>query len=185
MFRRVQGVRYERQRLELADGDFLDLDWSRVGSTRVVVVSHGLEGNSARPYVLGMVRAFNRRGWDAVAWNFRACSGEPNRLLRLYHSGATEDLAAVVESVRGAGRHERIGLVGFSLGGNLTLKFVGEQGEQLGSLLQGAVAFSVPCDLASAADRMALPDNRWYMHHFLKAMRQKVRIKNRQYPDQI
>lgn len=90
---------FVRQRLELADGDFLDLDWSRCGADRVVVLMHGLEGNTSRPYVQGMVRAVNAAGWDAVAVNFRGCSGTPNRLARSYHSGATEDLSAVTVSV--------------------------------------------------------------------------------------
>ncbi|HAM72819.1 MAG TPA: alpha/beta hydrolase, partial [Verrucomicrobiales bacterium] len=80
--RKVREVDYVRERLELPDGDFLDLDWSRVGGSRTVVVSHGLEGSSQGGYVRGMVRAFNRRGWDAVAWNCRGGSGEPNRLVR-------------------------------------------------------------------------------------------------------
>ena len=97
MLRCVRGVRYQRERLRLADGDFLDLDWSRAGSRKLVIVSHGLEGSSDRGYVLGMIRAFNRRGWDGLAWNFRGCSGEPNLNFRLYHSGASDDLEAVLQ----------------------------------------------------------------------------------------
>jgi predicted alpha/beta-fold hydrolase len=90
--RQVPEVAYVRERLELPDGDFLDLDWSRVGGAKLVMVCHGLEGSSQGAYVRGMVRAFNRRGWDAVALNFRGCSGEPNRLRRFYPSGSSDDL---------------------------------------------------------------------------------------------
>ena len=97
LFRQVDGVAYRRERLDLDDGDFLDLDWvGTAWGSRVAVVAHGLEGSSDRAYVRGMARELARRGWTVCAWNLRGCSGEPNRLLRSYHSGATEDLDAVV-----------------------------------------------------------------------------------------
>ncbi len=183
--RRVEGVRYRRSRVELADGDFLDLDISEVGAGRVVVVSHGLEGHSGRAYVLGMVRAFNRAGWDAVAWNFRGSSGEPNRLLKFTHSGATDDLAAVVEAVRGWGRYGSLALVGFSLGGNLTLKYLGERGDDVPSEVRAAVTFSVPCDLRGAAERMGSWGNRLYMKRFLVDLRERMETKARQFPGRL
>jgi predicted alpha/beta-fold hydrolase len=182
--RSVPDVAYERERLELADGDFLDLDWSKVGSARCVVISHGLEGSSQGSYVRGMVRAFNRRGWDAVAWNFRGCSGEVNRNFRLYHSGATDDLDAVVRAVGQAG-YGRIALVGFSLGGNLTLKWLGEQGASTPAWLSGGVAISVPCDLKASAEIMARPFNQPYMARFLGDLREKVRRKMAQFPGRL
>ena len=115
--RTVPEVPYERQRVVLADGDFVDVDHSRVGLRRVVVVSHGLEGHSRRPYVLGMARAFNAAGWDVSAWNFRGCSGEPNRLLKFTHSGSSSDLGEVIDAVLGTGRYDTLVAVGFSLGG--------------------------------------------------------------------
>ena len=87
LFRKVKEVRYTRERIWTADNDFLDLDWSTVGTKKVAIISHGLEGNSGRWYVLGMVKATNRGGWDAVVWNMRGCSGEPNKRVRFYHSG--------------------------------------------------------------------------------------------------
>ena len=126
LFRRVDGVAYRRERLELDDGDFLDLDWTGPESDRVAVVAHGLEGSTDRAYVRGMARELARRGWRVCAWNLRGCSGEPNRLLRAYHSGATEDLDAVVAHV--LRDHAAVAVVGFSLGGNLTLRWLGEQG---------------------------------------------------------
>src|SRR4051794_15358981 len=93
--RRVRTA-FVRERLELEDGDFLDLDWLRSGHGRVAILSHGLEGNSSQRYIRGLAAALYAAGWDVLAWNFRGCSGELNRLLRFYHSGETGDLGAVV-----------------------------------------------------------------------------------------
>ena len=98
LFRRVRGVNYRRERLETDDGDFLDLDWLDQEEKRpLAILCHGLEGDSARPYVKGMARAFSIRGYDVLAWNYRGCSGEMNRLPRFYHSGATDDVHRVVQ----------------------------------------------------------------------------------------
>ncbi|MEM1057116.1 MAG: alpha/beta fold hydrolase [Bacteroidota bacterium] len=189
LFRTVDGVEYRRTRLELDDGDFLDLDRlpadsPRLGTEadRVVLIAHGLEGSSQRAYVRGMARAFARRGWDAVAWNHRGCSGEPNRLLRAYHSGATEDLAAVVEWARGEG-YRQIGLVGFSLGGNVTLKYVGDESAGLADQIVGAVGISVPVDLAGSAEVMEAWDRKLYMKRFLRTLAAKAEDKARRFPD--
>lgn len=182
LFRRVAGVVYTRMRVATPDGDFLDVDTSRVGKDRVVIVAHGLEGNSNRPYVVGMVKAFNRAGWDAVAWNFRGCGGEPNRKLRSYHSGATEDLEVVVKRVVGTGRYATVGLVGFSMGGNIVLKYLGEQGKRVDSRIRAAAAFSVPCDLASAALKMGSRANRLYMRRFLRMLHDKIQAKMELFP---
>ncbi|MGS0525967.1 YheT family hydrolase [Zobellia nedashkovskayae] len=101
LFRRIEGLEQQRERLELEDGDFIDLDWSysKTKSEKVVILLHGLEGNAQRPYITGSAKAFNVAGVDACAVNFRGCSGETNRLFRSYHSGATEDLDAVVQSI--------------------------------------------------------------------------------------
>jgi len=181
LWRRVGDVVYRRERLELDDGDFLDLDWSKVGGNKVVVVSHGLEGCSDAIYVKGMVRAFNRAGWDAVAWCFRGCSGEPNRLQRSYHSGATDDLWRVAEHAAHSG-YNRVGLVGFSLGGNVTLKLLGERGADVPPWLAGGVGISVPCDLRASAETMARQVNAIYMRRFLISLRAKLRAKQGRFP---
>ena len=93
LLRRVNGVRYRRERIATPDDDFIDLDWSRRGSRHLALLCHGLEGSSRAPYMRGMARALNRAGWDAVAYNYRGCSGTINRQLRAYHSGATESQA--------------------------------------------------------------------------------------------
>jgi predicted alpha/beta-fold hydrolase len=187
LFRKVKGVKYRRERIATPDGDFLDLDCSPVGADRAAIVAHGLEGSSQRNYVLGMVRALNRCGWDAIAWNFRGCSGEPNQKLRFYHSGDTDDLAAVVDHVVQAGdrRYRQLALIGFSMGGNMVLKYLGERGETVSDKIQAAVAFSVPCDLTSSGIKMALPSNGIYMRRFLQMLHLKVRAKMELFPGEI
>jgi predicted alpha/beta-fold hydrolase len=185
LFRKVKGVRYQRERMGTPDDDFLDLDWSSIGACKVAIVSHGLEGSSNRWYVLGVVRALNRGGWDALAWNMRGCSGEPNKTVRSYHSGASEDLAAVVEHVIDGGRYDAVGLVGFSLGGNVTLKYLGERGGEIHSGVIRAVTCSVPCDLASGAEQMAKPSNKIYMKRFTRMLHEKIKAKMLIMPDRI
>jgi predicted alpha/beta-fold hydrolase len=181
----VKGVKYTRERIWTADDDFLDLDWSTVGARKVAIITHGLEGNSDRWYVLGMVKAINAGGWDAVAWNMRGCSGEPNKRLRSYHSGATEDLQEVIEHVINKRKYHTLGLVGFSLGGNMTLKYLGERGGQVTQEIAGAVTCSVPCDLAWGAEQMARPVNKIYMKRFTRMLHEKIKAKMSIMPDKI
>ncbi|MFN8353255.1 MAG: alpha/beta fold hydrolase [Spirosomataceae bacterium] len=187
-FRKVSGVDYVRERLELPDGDFLDLDWSFAANTilpkppdsarPLVILSHGLEGSSERTYMLGMVRTFNQKGYDALAWNLRGCSGEPNRLERFYHHGATDDLKAVIDYVLALGRYHEIVLVGFSLGGNLVLKYLGEQAESTPNAIKKAVAMSAPCDLLSSAPLLSNGlMSRFYARRFKNKLLAKVKAK--------
>ena len=99
LFRKFDSSFYRRERIITDDNDFLDMDWSRTGSDKLAIISHGLEGSSDRHYVVGLVRALNQKGWDALAWNFRSCSGEINRQLRLYHNGSSDDLERVIQHV--------------------------------------------------------------------------------------
>jgi predicted alpha/beta-fold hydrolase len=185
LFRRVRHVTTCRERLELADGDFIDLEWTGRDRTRLAILSHGLEADAGTGYMQGMAAALVRRGWDVLAWNFRGCGSEPNRLLCMYHSGATGDLQAVVSHALETHPAESIDLIGFSLGGNLTLKYLGESPADLPRRLRRAVAFSAPCDLACSSRQLSLPSNRLYMERFLRAMRAKVREKNRRFPGRL
>lgn len=173
----------ERERIETPDGDFLDIDWRRVGSCRVAVISHGLEGNSRKKYAVGAALALNEAGWDTVNLNFRGCSGEPNRLPRLYHSGVTDDLHTGLTHALASGGYAEAGLVGFSMGGNQTLKYLGECPDSVPKQVTRAVAFSVPCDLGGAAEIMARPSNAIYMEYFLRGLRRKVREKAARFPE--
>lgn len=182
MLRPVRGVAYRRARIETPDDDFLDLEWVETGAARVVVISHGLEGSAARPYVRGMARALARRGFDVLAWHYRGCSGEPNRQRCSYHSGATGDLDLVVRHALGRG-YAQAALVGFSLGGNLTLKYAGERGPDLDDRVRAAVVFSTPLDLAAAVDHIDAVAPAVYRRRFLTSLREKVRQKAAQFPD--
>lgn len=190
LWRAVPDVRYQRERVETDDGDFLDLDWSRLTATdtahdTLCIVSHGLEGDASRPYVRGMVRALNRAGFDALAWNYRSCSGEMNRLLRSYHLGDTDDLDFVVRHALSKLRYRRVFLTGFSAGGNVTLKYLGEKPERVPREVQRAAVFSVPTDLKSSSHHISRLENRIYLNRFLKSLRKKMREKAQLLPDQV
>lgn len=179
LFRKIKNIpKPHRERLELADGDFLDLDWRKQGSKKLVIIQHGLEGSSDRAYVLGMAKHFYDNGYDALCWSFRGCSGEMNRLVRFYHSGATDDLDAVVS--RASKEYSHMALVGFSLGGNMTLKYLGEQSRT--SIIKCAVVVSTPLDLAKGADNLSTTRAKVYERRFLRTLRRKVRDKARAMP---
>lgn len=169
---RNAGPLFRRERLELPDGDFLDLDWVKAGHERLAILCAGLEGNSRDPGMLHLARSLVADGWDVLSWNYRSCSGVLNRLVRSYHSGATEDLAAVVSH---AGVRPVV-LVGCSIGGNLMLKYLGEAPPPRHIL--GAVAISAPVDLASTARALdRRPGNRLYLRRLIASLCHKVRAK--------
>ncbi len=189
LWRTVPDVAYQRERLELPDGDFLNLDWSRPPAARptdgLAIVSHGLEGDASRPYMRGMVRALNRAGLDALAWNYRSCGGEMNRLLRSYHLGDTDDLDLVLRHALATGRYQRVYLVGFSAGGNVTLKYLGEDAARVPAEVRRAAVFSVPTDLRASSVHIGRLQNQVYLRRFLKSLRLKVRAKAELLPGQV
>lgn len=175
LLRRVDLPACQRERIDTPDRDFLDLDWLRHPvNDKLVILSHGLEGDSRRPYIKGMARAFFNNGYDVLAWNFRGCSGEMNRLLRFYHSGSTDDLDTVIGHALNLGRYNAIFLVGFSLGGNITLKYLGEKHR---SEVKRAVVFSVPLDLQTSCEKISKPSNWIYAQRFLRSLKRKVAVK--------
>ncbi len=178
LLRRVTLAAYTRERITTPDDDFLDLDWLRKDSDKVVIISHGLEGNSGRPYIKGMAKALHDNGFDVLAWNFRGCSDEMNLQLRFYHSGATDDLGTVINHVIQNKGYKKIFLVGFSLGGNLTLKYLGER--VAGDAIKKALVFSVPMDLKTSCEKISSPGNRIYSNSFLKSMKRKIILKSGQ-----
>jgi uncharacterized protein len=185
VLRRSPAVHYRRERIFTADGDFLDLDWSPAQGKALAIISHGLEGSSDRPYIKGMVRAMNQAGIDALAWNYRSCSGESNKALRSYHMGATDDLHQVVEHVIRQHAYPVLYLIGFSAGGNITLKYLGEAPDTLPAPIKRAVVFSVPCDLKSCSATLSRPENRIYLNRFLKSLKRKLLLKARDFPDHL
>jgi predicted alpha/beta-fold hydrolase len=174
--RRPPAVRLRRERLELPDGDFLDLDWAadRPSGPRVLLL-HGLEGSARSNYARGMLAALTRLGFRPALLHFRGCSGEPNRLDRSYHSGETGDLDRVVRLLRAREPSAPLAVVGYSLGGNVLLKWLGEQGER--APVQAAVAVSVPFVLEESVRRMARGLSRLYQWRLLAALRRSLRRK--------
>ena len=174
LLRKVNLIPYTRERIATPDNDFLDLDWLRQGSIKLIIISHGLEGNTSRAYIRGMAKAFFNSGYDVLTWNYRGCSNEINRNLRFYHSGATDDLDVVIQHANKINTYTEISLIGFSLGGNLTLKYLGEKGKQLPLELKKAVTFSVPMDLHSSCIKISSPSNWIYSKRFLHSLKDKI-----------
>jgi len=179
--RRPPPLARRRERLWLADGDFLDLDWFGPDAphTPLVLVLHGLSGSSRSHYVLGLQQALAAQGWASAALNWRGCSGEPNRLPRAYHSGSSDDLAAAIAHLRQRRPQARLHAVGYSLGGNVLLKHLGESGGS--SALHAAVAVSVPFRLDQCADRLDQGFSRFYQAHFMHAMRRYLEDKRQRF----
>lgn len=185
LFRKLDASIYTRERIATPDDDFLDLDWSCKGNNKLAIISHGLEGSSQRAYVIGMARALNSAGWEVLAWNFRSCSGEPNRRFKIYHNGDTTDLSTVVRHALNKNNYKEVTLVGFSMGGNITLSYLGKCADELPAEVAKAITYSVPCHLASSSRELAKAKNKIYMVRFLRMLYKKVKQKEGQFPDRI
>ena len=185
LFRRPGAVEAQRIDIPTPDDDSVEADWWRGDSPapRVLVLSHGLEGSSRSKYIIGLARTMRRAGWDALAWNYRGCGFKPNRQFRAYHSGDTSDLRTVIAWA--AARYETIALAGFSVGGNVTLRYLGEAPADVDPKVVRAIAFSVPCDLGASARRLDEPGNGVYLSRFLRSLKGKVRAKIRQFPGRL
>ncbi len=172
----------EHERLELDDGDFLDLYWLRSNHRRLAILSHGLEGNADALYIRSMSAALKADHWDVLSWDFRGCGAETNRLVRSYHSGESNDLRLVINHA--AKNYEEVVLIGFSLGGNITLKYLGEAPPH--PAVKSAAAISAPVDLASCAKVLdKLGSNRLYLHRFLRTLIAKIELKARRFPGKL
>jgi len=182
VFRKVEGVNYKRERISTPDGDFLDIDWSKVGSEKLLIISHGLEGSSERHYAKALVKLFNQNGFDALAWNNRTCSGEMNKTPILYHHGASYDLDTVIEYVERTQTYQEYYLVGISMGGAQTLKYLGERGVDLLSKIKSAAVYSTPCNLSDSAATLRLKSNAFYKKRFLGKLKAKMKLKGEQFP---
>lgn len=167
-------ISYNRKRVTTWDDDFIDLDFSLTGSKNLVLLIHGLEGSSESKYMVSTSNHLNYCGLDTACFNLRGCSGEDNLLLTTYHSGKTEDVAFVINYLIENYSYENIVIVGFSLGGNLTLKYIGEQGKNIPAKVKGGIAVSVPIDIASAEKELDKLKNKLYVEVFFKTMKNKV-----------
>lgn len=175
----IKNLTLERERLELPDGDFIDLDWcGRDQSGPIVLILHGFEGSIESHYAKGMMLAVKQRGWRGLFMHFRGCSGEPNRLVRGYHSGDTGDVEYVVKSIQEREHQVQLAAVGYSLGGNVLLKWLGETGHE--NPLSAAIAISVPFELHKAADRIRQGFSRFYEWYLVKCARERLLQKFKQ-----
>ncbi len=167
------------ERLELPDGDFVDLCWTRTPQTGepVVIIFHGLEGSIRSPYANGMLHAIRMHGWCGVLMHFRGCSGVHNRLERSYHSGDTGDIAFFIRSLSQRHPNSPLFTIGYSLGGNALLKYLGETGTDAGVV--AAAAVSVPFQLDRGADRLDMGFSRFYQWYLVRSLRKKITDKFR------
>lgn len=173
LFHRFE-INYNRKRIITEDYDFLDLDFASIGSNKVVILIHGLEGSSESNYIKSLAKVLNDQNYDVVVLNLRGCSGGPNHLLSSYHSGKTDDLKEVISHLIKEYAYNEINIVGFSLGGNITLKYLGEQGKHISSLINAAVVISVPCDLEGSSRALGQFSNKPYMIRFLWTLKKKA-----------
>lgn len=167
-----------RENITTPDDDFLEISVHKKYADKLVIISHGLEGDMDRPYIRGMARACHQAGFDVLAWNYRGCGSTMNKQLRFYHSGATDDLHTVVNYATQTLHYAEINLIGFSLGGNITLKYLGEKRERP-SNLKKAVTISVPMDLKTSCEKISLPSNALYSNRFLRSLKTKVTAKSK------
>jgi len=178
---------YQRERLELDDGDFIDIDWLDNSIDRpLVIMFHGLEGGSSSHYARSIMGLLQELGWRGAVVHFRGCSGTPNRLPRAYHAGDSEEIDRILHKIRE--RNQSLGsiaplyVIGISLGGNALLKWLGEQGEKACHIIDGAVTVSVPLDLVAAGKALDSGFNRLYTQHFLGTLKKKVLKKLDDFP---
>jgi predicted alpha/beta-fold hydrolase len=164
-----------RERVELVDGDFVDLDWSLQNTGPVILLLHGLEGSANSPYAQGMLNEFSAQGWRCVVMHFRGCSGEMNRLPRAYHSGDTADLAAIIKLIHTREPHTPLAAVGVSMGGNVLLKWLGETAQD--NPLVCAAAISVPFDLRKSVAYLQHGFSRIYDRYLLASLKRKFALK--------
>jgi predicted alpha/beta-fold hydrolase len=201
LFRKIE-IQYQRERIETPDGDFLDIDWAikpnltplqnsqtqvtpNQVNNKLAIVLHGLEGSSQRHYVTGMIKALHTLGYDGLALNFRSCSGEMNRLLRYYHHGDSQDVHTMIRHVEQTRpQYTEIILVGFSMGGNIVLKYFGESGQYLPASIKKGLAFSVPLHLSSCSDELAKPNKWFYTKNFLISLKQRLVAKAAAFPNE-
>ncbi|TDQ25515.1 YheT family hydrolase [Tenacibaculum caenipelagi] len=175
-------INYLRKRITTWDADFIDLDFSIIGSETLVLLIHGLEGSSQSNYMITTSNYLNEIGLDTVCMNLRGCSEEDNLLLETYHSGKTDDVHFIIQHLQKNYQYDNIVIVGFSLGGNLTLKYLGEF-NNIPSIVKGGIAVSVPIDLTSSQAELNKLKNKIYMNEFLRTMKLKLLQKAEKFPE--
>ncbi len=178
---------FRRVRWETPDGDFIDIDWqthpaSTSPAPPLLVLFHGLEGNSNSHYARSLMRNVAASGWDGAVVHFRGCSGQPNRLARAYHSGDSAEIDWIVRRIKAEHRQQPLFAVGVSLGGNALLKWLGERENAALSVLDAAAAVSAPVDLTACGHQLGRGFNRVYTWHFLRTLKPSAFEKLKRFP---
>lgn len=186
LIRNVNGLIQKRERITLSDGDFLDLDWSysEEKTERLIIILHGLEGNAQRHYMTGTAKLFNQNHFDAISVNFRGCSGADNLAYRSYHSGETGDLRQIIQHILDTRAYTEIYIKGFSLGGNVTLKYLGET-INIPKQIKAGIAVSVPCFLAGSAKELHTFKNKAFHDKFKYNLKAKLLLKAKKHADKL
>lgn len=166
-FRHINQIKYARKVLDTPDGDLLDLDFSSIGSSKLVILCHGLESFSTQRHVLGVVSALNDSNFDVAVMNYRSCCNKPSKKHFLVELGETEDLQVAVDFAASQKTYEQIYLLGYSSGGNYVLKYLGEQADTINPLIKKACAVSPASHMASTVERIQSPENYWCLRGFL------------------
>jgi predicted alpha/beta-fold hydrolase len=180
-------VAYRRERVETPDGDFVDFDWleTTAEGAPLVVLFHGLEGDSSSHYARALMRELRRMGWRGVVPHFRGCSGEPNRLPRAYHSGDYTEVGWMLSAIRARAPAATLFAAGMSLGGSALLNWIGREPERALAMLKAAAAVSTPLDLTAAGFAIAKGLNRIYSRHFLGTLVPKAMAMARRFPGML
>lgn len=185
LFRKVPIFDYQRERIKLEDGDFIDLDWLYQSSKSLTIICPGLESNSQSPSVRSLVTLMLQKKHDVVVFNHRGLSGKTNTLSKTYHSGRSQDLHESIKHINQKYSYQKIFILGISIGGNITLKYLGEYSKEIPKNIIKAVCFSVPLDLKSSAYRLQEKQNFIYMSQFLKTLKEKLLAKEKKFPGLI
>ena len=180
--RPAKEVRYQTERLITPDEDFLDIEWLRSDNSRLAVVTHGMCGSARAAQVTAIATALHQVGFDVLAINFRGSGREVNRSFRTYHSGETGDLRFVIKTILERKIYEEISLTGYSLGGNVILKYLGEEGQMISPFIKSAAVMSVPVDLAGSEREMRKWKNKHYILNFNVGVRRLLQPKTQQFP---
>ena len=183
LFRKTKPLSFKRKRIETLDDDFLDIDLIENGSRKIVILCHGLEGSSDSKYIQATAKLLSLNGYSVAAMNYRFCSGEINRQLVTYHSGKTDDLHTVINFV--LPNYDSVYLVGFSLGGNLIIKYNGDGLFSLSPKIKANVAISVPVDLMGSSISLKRCENVLYRWRFLRTLSKKMHLKHQQFPNEL
>ena len=178
----VDNIQYSRVSIITIDNDFVDLDISSVGSETVVLALHGLEGSSQSKYIISVLNYLNSQNIDGVSLNFRGCSGEDNNKPYSYHSGKTDDVDLAITHLLSLNKYQNIFLLGYSMGGNIALKYMGTS-KNIPIEVKGAAAISVPCDLGGSANALESLNNLLYQNMFMKTLKEKALMKLNKFPE--